>query len=96
MRHFNELNHELAARLNRSHVYANAYLNQFYSTLTEVFAKNIAFVAGAVAGVLAILSAWDEDVLQVSLGISVLPVGASLCLQNSCLILPAFLLVLRV
>ncbi|RCN41063.1 autophagy protein Apg9 [Ancylostoma caninum] len=65
VRHFNELNHELTARLNRSHVYANAYLNQFYSTLTEVFAKNIAFVAGAIAGVLAILSAWDEDVLQV-------------------------------
>ncbi|KJH41230.1 autophagy protein Apg9 [Dictyocaulus viviparus] len=65
VRHFNELNHELAARLNRSHIYANAYLNQFYSNLTEIFAKNVAFVAGAIAGVLAILSAWDEDVLQV-------------------------------
>uniref|UniRef100_A0A158P9Y2 Autophagy-related protein 9 n=1 Tax=Angiostrongylus cantonensis TaxID=6313 RepID=A0A158P9Y2_ANGCA len=65
VRHFNELNHELAARLNRSHIFANAYLNQFYSTLTEIFAKNIAFIAGAIAGVLTILSAWDEDVLQV-------------------------------
>ncbi|KIH64886.1 autophagy protein Apg9, partial [Ancylostoma duodenale] len=74
VRHFNELNHELTARLNRSHVYANAYLNQFYSTLTEVFAKNIAFVAGAIAGVLAILSAWDEDVLQVEHVLTVISV----------------------
>uniref|UniRef100_A0A1I7XIB3 Autophagy-related protein 9 n=1 Tax=Heterorhabditis bacteriophora TaxID=37862 RepID=A0A1I7XIB3_HETBA len=65
VRHFNELDHELAARLNRSHFYANAYLNQFFSPLTEILAKNIAFIAGAVAGVLTILSAWDEDVLQV-------------------------------
>ncbi|PIO62037.1 autophagy protein Apg9, partial [Teladorsagia circumcincta] len=64
VRHFNELNHELTARLNRSHVHANAYLNQFTSVLTEILAKNIAFIAGAIAGVLAILSAWDEDVLQ--------------------------------
>ncbi|VDM52276.1 unnamed protein product, partial [Angiostrongylus costaricensis] len=63
--HTIRLNHELAARLNRSHIFANAYLNQFYSTLTEIFAKNIAFIAGAIAGVLTILSAWDEDVLQV-------------------------------
>ncbi|KAK6036534.1 autophagy protein Apg9, partial [Cooperia oncophora] len=55
MRHFNELNHELTARLNRSHVHANAYLNQFTSALTEIFAKNVAFIAGAIAGVLAIL-----------------------------------------
>ncbi|ETN77627.1 autophagy protein Apg9 [Necator americanus] len=74
VRHFNELNHELAARLNRSHVYANAYLNQFYSTLTEIFAKNIAFIAGAIAGVLAILSAWDEDVLQVEHVLTVISV----------------------
>ncbi|KAK6020067.1 hypothetical protein OSTOST_14285, partial [Ostertagia ostertagi] len=35
----------------------------FTSALTEIFAKNVAFIAGAIAGVLAILSAWDEDVL---------------------------------
>ncbi|KAJ1374443.1 Autophagy- protein 9 [Parelaphostrongylus tenuis] len=74
VRHFNELNHELNARLNRSHIYANAYLNQFYSTLTEIFAKNIAFVAGAIAGVLTILSAWDEDVLQVEHVLTVISV----------------------
>ncbi|KAK5974154.1 Autophagy protein 9 [Trichostrongylus colubriformis] len=64
LRHFNELNHELATRLNRSHIHANAYMNQFTSALTEILAKNVAFIAGAIAGVLAILSAWDEDVLQ--------------------------------
>ncbi|KAK6047864.1 autophagy protein Apg9 [Cooperia oncophora] len=74
MRHFNELNHELTARLNRSHVHANAYLNQFTSALTEIFAKNVAFIAGAIAGVLAILSAWDEDVLQVEHVLTVISV----------------------
>ncbi|KAK6023224.1 autophagy protein Apg9, partial [Ostertagia ostertagi] len=65
VRHFNELNHELTARLNRSH---------FTSALTEIFAKNVAFIAGAIAGVLAILSAWDEDVLQVEHVLTVISV----------------------
>uniref|UniRef100_A0A7I4Z0T8 Autophagy-related protein 9 n=1 Tax=Haemonchus contortus TaxID=6289 RepID=A0A7I4Z0T8_HAECO len=74
LRHFNELDHELTTRLNRSHYHANAYLNQFTSALTEIFAKNIAFIAGAVAGVLAVLSAWDEDVLQVEHVLTVISV----------------------
>ncbi|VDO63000.1 unnamed protein product [Heligmosomoides polygyrus] len=74
LRHFNELDHELGTRLNRTNLHANAYLNQFTSVLTEVLAKNIAFMAGAVAGVLAILSAWDEDVLQIEHVLTVISV----------------------
>ncbi|WKY13987.1 hypothetical protein Q1695_004652 [Nippostrongylus brasiliensis] len=74
VRHFNELNHELGTRLNRSHQHANAYLDQFNSALVETFAKNIAFIAGAIAGVLAILSAWDEDVLQIEHVLTVISV----------------------
>lgn len=36
VRHFQELNHELLIRLNRSHRFANHYMNQFFSPLTKV------------------------------------------------------------
>ncbi|CAJ0939953.1 unnamed protein product, partial [Mesorhabditis belari] len=75
LRHFNELEHELKARLNRSHAYATAYVNQFYSPLGEILAKNVAFVAGAIFGVLAVLTAWDEDVLQVEHVLTVMTVA---------------------
>ena len=35
VRHFNELEHELRARLNRSHAYASAYVMQFNSPLVS-------------------------------------------------------------
>ncbi|CCD74231.2 Autophagy-related protein 9 [Caenorhabditis elegans] len=74
LRHFNELDHELSARLNRSHIYAAAYMDQFFSPVLEIAAKNITFIAAAVFGVLTILSAWDEDVLQVEHVITVLTI----------------------
>ena len=65
LRHFNELDHELKMRLNRSYKAAMQYMDMFISSIGELFAKNIAFVAGSFFAVLIILSAWDEDVLQV-------------------------------
>uniref|UniRef100_A0A9J2PRH8 Autophagy-related protein 9 n=1 Tax=Ascaris lumbricoides TaxID=6252 RepID=A0A9J2PRH8_ASCLU len=65
IRHFNELDHELRLRLSRSHRAAEQYMDQFISPLKEIIAKNIAFVAGALFAILALLSAWDEDVLTV-------------------------------
>ncbi|MFH4978527.1 hypothetical protein AB6A40_005236 [Gnathostoma spinigerum] len=65
LRHFNELNHELKSRLSHSYVAAGQYMDQFQSFFVEILAKNIAFVAGALFAVLAVLSAWDEDVLTV-------------------------------
>lgn len=74
VRHFNELDHELSARLNRSHIYAAAYMDQFFSPVLEIVAKNVTFVAAAVVGILTILSAWDEDVLQVEHVLTVITV----------------------
>ncbi|CAI2352683.1 unnamed protein product [Caenorhabditis sp. 36 PRJEB53466] len=74
VRHFNELDHELSARLNRSHIYAAAYMDQFFSPVLEIVAKNVTFVAAAIVGILTILSAWDEDVLQVEHVLTVITV----------------------
>lgn len=39
LRHFNELDHELEARLNRAYEPANRYMNSFSSPLLAVIAK---------------------------------------------------------
>lgn len=65
LRHFNELDHELNARLNRAYRPASKYMAIFTSPLMAVIAKNITFVAGAQLAVLVLLSVYDEDVLTV-------------------------------
>ncbi|CAG0885065.1 unnamed protein product [Darwinula stevensoni] len=65
LRHFNELDHELNARLNRGYAPASKYMNMFTSPILAVIAQNIAFVSGTMVAVLAALSIWDEDVLNV-------------------------------
>ncbi|GLV38783.1 Autophagy-related 9 [Carabus blaptoides fortunei] len=65
LRHFNELDHELNARLNRAYRPASKYMNIFTSPLKTVIAKNVGFLCGAVLAVLLILTVYDEDVLAV-------------------------------
>ncbi|XP_041987808.1 autophagy-related protein 9A [Aricia agestis] len=65
LRHFNELEHELRERLARANKPAARYLQAFTSPLSAVIARNVAFVAGSVLGVLVLLSVYDEDVLTV-------------------------------
>lgn len=65
LRHFNELDHELNARLNRAYRPASKYMNIFTSPLMTVIAKNVVFVAGALLAVLLTLTIYDEDVLAV-------------------------------
>jgi len=65
LRHFNELDHELQARLNRAYRPANHYLSGFASNLVAVIARNLAFVCGAVLAVLLLLTIYDEDVITV-------------------------------
>ena len=65
LRHFNELDHELNARLNRAYSPASKYMNIFTSPLMTVIAKNVMFVAGAFLAVLVLLSVVDEDTLTV-------------------------------
>ncbi|XP_012285874.1 autophagy-related protein 9A isoform X2 [Orussus abietinus] len=65
LRHFNELDHELNARLNRAYQPASKYMSIFTSPVVTVIAKNVAFVAGSILAVLLILTVYDEDVLTV-------------------------------
>ncbi|XP_058809457.1 autophagy-related protein 9A isoform X2 [Phymastichus coffea] len=65
LRHFNELDHELTARLNRAYRPASKYMSMFTSPLLTIFAKNIAFVSGSIFVVFFILTMYDEDFLQV-------------------------------
>uniref|UniRef100_A0A8C9EUW1 Autophagy-related protein 9 n=1 Tax=Pavo cristatus TaxID=9049 RepID=A0A8C9EUW1_PAVCR len=65
LRHFNELQHELAARLGRGHRPATRYMNSFASPLLAVLARHVAFFAGSVLAVLIALTVYDEDVLTV-------------------------------
>lgn len=63
--HFNELDHELDARLSRAYKPAVLYLSSFVSKFLVQIAKFVAFTCGAVFAVLVILTLYDEDVLQV-------------------------------
>ncbi|XP_060830375.1 autophagy-related protein 9A isoform X1 [Bombus pascuorum] len=65
LRHFNELDHELNARLNRAYRPASKYMSIFTSPIMTVIAKNVTFVAGSILAVLLILTVYDEDVLTV-------------------------------
>uniref|UniRef100_A0A0N5BKE0 Autophagy-related protein 9 n=1 Tax=Strongyloides papillosus TaxID=174720 RepID=A0A0N5BKE0_STREA len=64
LRHFNELEHELNLRLNKSYKYGLEYLNQFKSTLVDVIVKTIAFTSGTIFIVILILSSIDEDIIS--------------------------------
>ncbi|XP_043262853.1 autophagy-related protein 9A [Colletes gigas] len=65
LRHFNELDHELNARLNRAYRPASKYMSIFTSPIMTVIAKNVTFVAGSILAVLLMLTVYDEDVLTV-------------------------------
>ncbi|XP_054846864.1 autophagy-related protein 9B isoform X2 [Eublepharis macularius] len=65
LRHFNELDHELQARLSRGYKPASKYMNSFTSPLLTVLAKNVGFFAGSILAVLIALTVYDEDVLTV-------------------------------
>lgn len=65
LRHFNELDHELSARLCRGYKAAAQYMNIFSSPVLAVVARHMSFVFGAVVAVLAGLALYDEDVLLV-------------------------------
>ncbi|XP_034935607.1 autophagy-related protein 9A isoform X2 [Chelonus insularis] len=65
LRHFNELDHELNARLNRAYRPASKYMSIFTSPVMTVIAKNVTFICGSILAVLLILTVYDEDVLTV-------------------------------
>uniref|UniRef100_A0A1L8DUW8 Autophagy-related protein 9 n=1 Tax=Nyssomyia neivai TaxID=330878 RepID=A0A1L8DUW8_9DIPT len=65
LRHLNELDHELDARLNRAYRPAVKYMNSFSSPLMAVIAQNVVFMFGGVLSVFIVLTVYDEDVMQV-------------------------------
>ncbi|XP_055486384.1 LOW QUALITY PROTEIN: autophagy-related protein 9A-like [Leucoraja erinacea] len=65
LRHFNELDHQLQARLSQGYKPATKYMDGFPSPLAAVIARNLAFFAGSILAVLIALTVYDEDVLAV-------------------------------
>lgn len=66
LRHFNEVDHELEARLKRAYRPATQYMNIFSSPALVILAKNAAFIAGSLLAVLLLFAILDEDVLKVA------------------------------
>ncbi|KAK4185274.1 autophagy-related protein 9 [Podospora australis] len=60
-REFNELPHLFKKRLDMSHPYASHYMDQFPKHKTEMAARTVAFISGALATVLAIASVVDPE-----------------------------------
>ena len=60
-REFNELEHLFQERLNMSNPFAVRYIEQFPKVKTEQVARTLAFVSGALATVLAIVSLVDSE-----------------------------------
>ncbi|XP_077282174.1 autophagy-related protein 9 [Temnothorax americanus] len=56
LRHFNELDHELNARLSRAYRPASKYMSSFTSPIMTILAKNIAFITGSVLAVLLVMT----------------------------------------
>ncbi|KAI7898327.1 autophagy protein Apg9-domain-containing protein [Cokeromyces recurvatus] len=62
-REFNELPHLFRNRISQSYEHANLYINQFPKEKTLLLARFISFLAGSIAGVLALLSLIDSEAL---------------------------------
>lgn len=65
LRHFNELDHELQARLTRAHRPASKYMSAFYSPTTTLIAEGIGFFVASLLTVFIIFTIYDEDVITV-------------------------------
>ena len=65
LRHLNELDHELKARLNRAYEPANQYMEIFVSPMSVVISRFFTFLASSVLAIILVLAVWDEDVLNV-------------------------------
>lgn len=76
-RHFNELDHELEARLSRAYKPAMLYLSSFVSKFLVVCAKFLLFTFGAVFSVLVVLTIWDEDVLNVEHVLTIISISGA-------------------
>lgn len=69
-REFNELPHLFRKRLDMSHPFASHYMDQFPKAKTEMVARTVAFIAGALATVLAVATVVDPELF---LGFEITP-----------------------
>ncbi|KAJ3089161.1 autophagy protein atg9 [Quaeritorhiza haematococci] len=74
-REFNEWPHLFRERLNRSYPKSNKYMDQFPNEHVVIVARFVAFISGAFAAVLAILTLVDKDLL---LGFEITPGATAL------------------
>ena len=72
-RHFNELDHELHARLCRAHRAGCRYLSSFTSQMTVIVARSLLFYVGSMFAVLVCLTLWSENVLAVEHVVTLIP-----------------------
>ncbi len=85
-RHFNELDHEFDARLNRAYKPSERYMNIFTSPVIVILAKHGAFFSGSLLAVLVILTVIDEDVLNVQHMIAIMTgLGLILHICRACI-----------
>jgi autophagy-related protein 9 len=77
-RHFNELDHELEARLSRAYKPASIYVNSFVSKFLVLVAKSLVFTFGAVFAILVLLTVYDEDVLNVEHILTIISVSGAI------------------
>lgn len=77
-RHFNELDHELEARLSRAYKPSLLYLSSFVSKFVVVIAKFFVFTFGAVFAALVVLTLYDEDVLNVEHVLTVISITGAI------------------
>ncbi|KAF2367175.1 Autophagy-related protein 9 [Trinorchestia longiramus] len=79
LRHYNELDHELHARLNRAYKPSMAYLNSFSSPMLSSVASALYFMAAACVAIFITLSAIDSDFLRVEHVIEVIAILVLIC-----------------
>ncbi|XP_060519023.1 autophagy-related protein 9A isoform X2 [Cylas formicarius] len=72
LRHFNELDHELHARLTRAYRPASKYLSSFTSPTASVIAEHVAFICSSILGVFLILSFYDNEFLYIEQVLSIM------------------------
>lgn len=78
LRHFNELEHELQARLTRAYRPATRYLAGFNSPMITVIARGAVFTISGILFILAYLGFLDQDILKVSYYLTILAVFSAL------------------
>ncbi|MCL4125632.1 UNVERIFIED_CONTAM: hypothetical protein GTU68_037453 [Idotea baltica] len=72
LRHYNELDHEFRARLNRAYRSSTQYMSIFTSSLSAIIASHVTFICGSIVAVVGSLTIYDEDVIQVEYVIGLL------------------------